>query len=285
MVKVSCEKCGQIHDLPKGETLESYVCSQCNGELKYIESDRKAPILNKEHQREILLHKRIHAERMGETYTLTMIGGIVLVIGSLFMMFLFLPSPPLIVFLILGGLVFSEARKKRRSWIRGAKGEKSVVNKLNELPKEYFIFNDLKIPSLKGNIDHVVIGPTGVFALETKNYSNNYTINGDEWTLYRRQDKIIHNDPGKQARRNAVGLMTYLSQSGISGLKWVYPIVILVIEDSYEIKKPPKNYKVLNPSQLIHHITHNNTKISTKTILESSLMLKKHCSQFSYYPN
>jgi hypothetical protein len=56
--------------------------------------------------------------------------------------------------------------KKRDSMQRGAAGEVHVGNLLTTLPDDFCVINDLSTPS--GNIDHVVVGPTGVFALDAK---------------------------------------------------------------------------------------------------------------------
>ena len=51
---------------------------------------------------------------------------------------------------------------------KGAAGEKSVAHTLSKLPDEFRVVNDVPTPT--GNLDHVVIGPTGVFVIETKNW-------------------------------------------------------------------------------------------------------------------
>ena len=38
------------------------------------------------------------------------------------------------------------------------------------------VYNDVNLPGKRGNIDHVVIGPTGIYVIETKNYSGRYRI-------------------------------------------------------------------------------------------------------------
>ena len=58
--------------------------------------------------------------------------------------------------------------KERESLRKGAAGEKSVAHTLNKLPDEFRVANDVATPS--GNLDHVVIGPTGVFVIETKDW-------------------------------------------------------------------------------------------------------------------
>jgi hypothetical protein len=58
--------------------------------------------------------------------------------------------------------------KERESWGKGAAGEKSVAHTLSKFPDGFRVVND--VPTPFGNLDHVVIGPTGVFAIETKNW-------------------------------------------------------------------------------------------------------------------
>lgn len=56
---------------------------------------------------------------------------------------------------------------KRRRWRDGADAECATAQDLDPLKQHgYFIFHDL--PASGFNIDHVVVGPTGVFAVETK---------------------------------------------------------------------------------------------------------------------
>jgi len=39
--------------------------------------------------------------------------------------------------------------------------------------------NDLMLPDDKGNVDHLVMGPNGLFVIETKNYSTFVNCLGD----------------------------------------------------------------------------------------------------------
>ena len=58
--------------------------------------------------------------------------------------------------------------RKRANYLCGVRGEVFVGRNLEDLPEDFFIINDLA--TLQGNLDHVVIGPTGVFILDTKNW-------------------------------------------------------------------------------------------------------------------
>jgi hypothetical protein len=61
---------------------------------------------------------------------------------------------------------------------KGAEGEGLTADDLSNLPDTYSVFHDLTHPSIGGNIDHIVVGPTGVFALETKNWRGMVTLSG-----------------------------------------------------------------------------------------------------------
>ena len=61
-----------------------------------------------------------------------------------------------------------ELERKRGNLLSGARGEKYVGAVLSRLPESYCVINDLATPT--GNLDHVVVGPTGVFIIETKNW-------------------------------------------------------------------------------------------------------------------
>ncbi len=57
---------------------------------------------------------------------------------------------------------------ERRKWQRGTDGETVVGKILADFPDGFYVISDLSTPS--GNLDHVVVGPTGVFVLDAKNW-------------------------------------------------------------------------------------------------------------------
>ena len=90
-------------------------------------------------------------------------------------------------------------RQSTQAWRIGAEGERLTGRALQKLPSEYRVLHDLPMPRSKANIDHVVVGPTGVFTVETKNYKNGVTIRcGRVYGSGRKLDGIV-----TQARRQA----------------------------------------------------------------------------------
>lgn len=65
---------------------------------------------------------------------------------------------------------------ERENYLKGATGEHRVAQTINDLPDGFFVIHDLAKPF--GNLDHVVIGSTGVFVLETKNWKGVITPDG-----------------------------------------------------------------------------------------------------------
>jgi hypothetical protein len=58
----------------------------------------------------------------------------------------------------------------RMKWRKGALGEYEVGAELERLPDDYLVFNDINTEEF-GNFDHIVVGPKGIFAVETKNWT------------------------------------------------------------------------------------------------------------------
>ena len=55
------------------------------------------------------------------------------------------------------------------SWERGARGERATADRLTALEAAGFIsFHNRWVAGLKGDIDHIAVGPAGIFVIETK---------------------------------------------------------------------------------------------------------------------
>lgn len=62
-------------------------------------------------------------------------------------------------------------RQRAQNWDAGADGEARTADRLAQLPPTFSVLHDLIVPGSTANIDHLVIGPTGVWLLDTKAYS------------------------------------------------------------------------------------------------------------------
>ena len=109
--------------------------------------------------------------------------------------------------------IFSVLRK-HKYLIYGAEGEERVARELSTLPDTYTVINDYRLefsPPMydKNNddriksiqIDHVVVGPTGLYLVETKNWSRDSVENTELFS------------PIKQLRRSNYAIFVLLNQA------------------------------------------------------------------------
>jgi hypothetical protein len=62
--------------------------------------------------------------------------------------------------------------EQARTWQRGADGERHTARLLERLTGDGFVvFHDLAVPDSPANVDHLVIGPSGVFVIDSKQWS------------------------------------------------------------------------------------------------------------------
>lgn len=101
---------------------------------------------------------------------------------------------------------FVHPKQSTQAWRIGAEGERKTGAILRKLPTDWVVFHDLVLYGSRENIDHVVVGPPGVFTIETKNYKHGIVLkDGRATSAGRSQQKVI-----AQAQRQArvVGLLT-----------------------------------------------------------------------------
>jgi hypothetical protein len=60
----------------------------------------------------------------------------------------------------------------------GAAGEREIIPYLKKLPDTYTVVSDLDFADSYGNIDHLVIGPTGIFSIDVKNWKGTVSSDG-----------------------------------------------------------------------------------------------------------
>jgi hypothetical protein len=67
-----------------------------------------------------------------------------------------------------------------RAWRTGADGESKTADVLGRLGDDWIVLHDRRIPGSRANIDHITIGPPGVFVIETKDYGGRIGLGGNE---------------------------------------------------------------------------------------------------------
>lgn len=76
-------------------------------------------------------------------------------------------------FPLIGGLLYRVVPEPQtvRAWSSGSIGESAIGRRLDSLShKGVMALHDRRIPRTVANIDHIAIGPSGVFVIDTKRY-------------------------------------------------------------------------------------------------------------------
>jgi hypothetical protein len=169
-------------------------------------------------------------------------------------------SQPIAGFLTVAAvLIFFKASLRRwLRWSLGTKGESAVTEVLKNLPHEYVVLNDIVLPGSKGNVDHVLIGPNGIFVIETKNYSGFVKCEDDQWFVNGRSVRSL----SKQAKRNSMAVRGSIASlfKGPQAKKIPYVVPLLVFAGSrMRLKLFKPTVAVLRTSELVGFILDRDT--------------------------
>jgi hypothetical protein len=155
----------------------------------------------------------------------------------------------------------------------GMRAEQVVGEVVNSLMREgFFVFHDL--PMNGWNIDHVIIGETGVFSIETKGRRKHKEVASDkcECNLEFDGERISYPEsprfefkPLHQARRAARGLEEFIEKRAKVKLA-VTPL--LVFPGWYVNRKGKSDVFVLNPTEIRSVVTDRKREKLSKDIVE-----------------
>ena len=107
-------------------------------------------------------------------------------------------------------------------WAKGIEGERRASAFLEPLLDAGFVILDNRlIPGIHADIDHLVIGPTGVFPIETKNWNGKVEIHGDRlWVGDRDRTWVV-----EQIYREALAVQVALGEQLTAQRVTVTPIL------------------------------------------------------------
>lgn len=155
------------------------------------------------------------------------------------------------------------------TWKEGLEGEEFVVrNLLRRLNDDYALFSDILLKDGKrGNIDHIIAGPTGIFVIETKNNKGRIVFDSSGW-------KGIIGDPIQQLFRNTLRVKDVLKRSVVFNDRELHVNAILVFSNpkiKLKLLEYPKYCSVIqingeNDTKLSELITNGSPIFSNQQI-------------------
>ena len=149
----------------------------------------------------------------------------------------------LVASLIAAIICLMRGLRRVESFFKGARGEERVAGILASLPPPYHVFNDFVAG--RKHVDHVVVGPTGVFAVETKSWRGRVTI--EEGCLLV-DGELPDRAPLAQAAREASQVQAALQARGWSGA--VTPVLAFSTDTFGARRANVRGVIVMNSSEL-----------------------------------
>jgi len=134
-------------------------------------------------------------------------------------------------------------RRRRAAWSRrGQAGEAAVTDSLRTLGAGWVVVPDVVVPvSERGmQLDHLVIGPNGLYVVEVKTWRQPARVWGDTWQIREGPQWRTVESPTRQNTWHVRQLKRWLQVNGLP--EWaerVEGLVVVLETPRLQIKKPP----------------------------------------------
>lgn len=164
---------------------------------------------------------------------------------------------------LLFGLTAIEIPQTTRAWQRGAEGERRTARHLAGLGEAGFVvLHDRRVPGYGGNLDHVAIGPSGVWAIETKRLSGKVVIDGSHLSIGGgRQDKIV-DQVFREAAAVQIALRDQLDPLGMT----VVPVICLHDAELPWFKKTVRGVRLASGRQLVRLLAGGEQRLTPEQV-------------------
>jgi hypothetical protein len=137
---------------------------------------------------------------------------------------------------------------EERGWRAGAEGEELVGRELTKLARKdprWRVLHSVPVGDRGSDIDHLVIGPPGVFSLNTKNHRGaKLWVGGDGFLVNGQRQPYVRNSRFEAER--ATELLTTVSDFPV----WVTGVIVVVNQLTLKVRQQPDDVRVMALVQL-----------------------------------
>jgi hypothetical protein len=133
-----------------------------------------------------------------------------------------------------------------RAWRIGADGEAAVAVQLQKLGPDWRVLHAVPVGSKGSDIDHVLIGPPGIFTLNAKHQPNgNVWVYHDAFAVNGRKYPYIRNSRFEAQRASKLLTRAVGSTVDVHGV-----VVVIGAHRGFTIKRQPDDVRVVGRRQL-----------------------------------
>ncbi len=152
----------------------------------------------------------------------------------------------------------------------GREGERAIALKLSVLDERWILFSGVVLDGMYGDIDHVLVGPTGIFAIEAKHWSGSIYYNSEtnSWTRQKMYGALEESkDPARQIKGTSSILERALGKN-------IQPCVVFT-HPTATVSGKHRDVAILTLNELLPWIRSRNTQLSKGDINETEQRLRK----------
>ena len=150
----------------------------------------------------------------------------------------------LVVTLVFMAVFWRKGLRRIEPFFKGARGEEWTAQVLSALPDEWHVFHDFEAGH--AHVDHVVVGPTGVYSVETKTWNGSVTVEENEVLV---NGRLPSRPPIAQALSEAKDVRSALEKTGWTGE--AVPVVCFASNTYAESCSAVKGVTLVNANALV----------------------------------
>ncbi len=128
-------------------------------------------------------------------------------------------------------LALTDEPNSTRAWAIGASGEEKLAEALDG----FRTLHDRRVPGTKGNLDHIVIAPAGMFVVDAKQYKGRIEIRTRGWFL-RPDDRLYVgrrdcSDIADRMSWQVAAVQTTIREAGLDPVPPIVPVLCFIDGD------------------------------------------------------
>lgn len=173
-----------------------------------------------------------------------------------------------VILMIIGVIIFLIANIGKSSTKKHAKSRVQRET-LMELPGNYTIFQNVRIPKTRSLIGLLIIGPHGIFIIQNRVLKGDFIVRDEEWWRLKgnQRTKPVSN-PAKLVKMNVIHLKKFLNSHNVNvEYMWMTPVVSFP-PDQFTVEEAPKNYNIVPPEDIPKFI------LNQERTMEPELMMR-----------
>lgn len=156
------------------------------------------------------------------------------------------------------------ARTEERAWRIGADGEEAVAAQLMALGPAWRVLHAVRVGERGSDIDHVVVGPPGVFTINAKHHPNaSIWVGGDTFMVNGQRVPYIRNS--RHEARRAARLLTEHAGFPVTAAG---VIAVMGAQKGFKIRAQPEDgaVVVVTRRRISHHLLSQPHRLSPREV-------------------